>query len=65
MCLKDIGLSAHNMLTILGSWFLIGVPLWPFINHKKVHFNSAQVIQIISNIYEENGYNLNLCFVTI
>ena len=66
MCLKEIEPRAHHLVTILGSLIiLIEGPIWPFNEHKKVHFDSEDVFIWTPNIYEDNGYNLELCFLTI
>jgi hypothetical protein len=44
MCLKEIGLCAQNMLTILGLIVnMIGGLIWPFNEHKDLNFDDDKI----------------------
>ena len=51
------------MITILGSIVnIIGgyQPIWPFNEHKNLHFDNEYDVHMSSKNYEESGYGLNL-----
>ena len=60
---KDV---SQEMITILGS---IGNnmegPIWPFNEHKNLHFDNEEDIHVSSKNYEESGYSLNLDLLAI
>ena len=57
------------MITILGhsitgqhNW---GEPIWPFNEHKNLHFDNEKDMYMSSKDYEESGYGLKLDWLTI
>ena len=53
MSLKEIGLCDQNMLTRLGS--IVNItrwPIWPFNEHKNLHFDNEWDIHLISKNHE-------------
>ena len=60
-CLKEIGLHAQDMITILGSIFNIidrgpEDHIWPFKKHINLYCNNVQDIHMSSKIYENSDY---------
>ena len=60
MCLKEIGHRAHNMITIPGSIVNIIVGggrgrtlIWPFSEHKNLHFNSEGDIHELQKLWKK------------
>ena len=55
MCLKEVGLHAQNMLSILGS----------ILNINEGTYITINVIHTSSKISKESSYNLDLDLLTI
>ena len=66
MSLKENGLPAQNMITVLGSIvnIIAGELIWPFNEHENLHFDNEWNIHMSSEKYEERGYSLNLDILT-
>jgi len=64
--LKENGLHAQNMLTILGSIVnMIGVTYMTLNEHENLHFDDEEDIYMSSKNYEANGYRHDLDSIII
>ena len=66
MCSKEIGLHAHNMLTILSSIVnMMEGPIWPVNEQGNLHFDNKWDFHMSFDNYEANGYMHDLDLLII